>query len=179
MFSFRILDNVNMNDLSVILVQPEIPQNTGNIIRLCANIGAELSLVGPLGFDLDDKKLKRAHLYYDEFADVGIYDDLGSCINSHYGRRVFAVETWGSDNFYSVDFSPGDMFVFGSESSGLGCNVMEHVEKVLYLPMCDGSRSMNLANCVSICLFEAWRQLEFKGANHRVSGMSFANELSQ
>lgn len=168
-----------MNDLSIILVEPEIPQNTGNIIRLCANVGADLSLVGPLGFDLDDKKLKRAHLYYDEFADVAMYDNIVSCMDNYSDRRVFAVETWGSDNFYSVDFSPGDVFVFGSESSGLDQRVINKVDKVLYLPMCDGSRSMNLANCVSICLFEAWRQLKFKGANHRVSGMSFANELCQ
>ncbi|NDH04477.1 hypothetical protein EBX93_00965 [bacterium] len=93
-------------------------------------------------------------------------------------RRVFAVETWGSDNFYSVDFSPGDVLLFGSESIGLDQSIISKVDKVLYLPMCNGSRSMNLANCVSICLFEAWRQLEFKGASHRVSSMSYANELS-
>jgi tRNA (cytidine/uridine-2'-O-)-methyltransferase len=167
-----------MNELSIVMVKPEIPQNAGNVIRLCANVGAELSLVGPLGFDLDDKKLKRAHLYYDEFASVNVYDSVDSCINNYVDRRVFAIETWGSDNFYSVDFSPGDVFVFGSESIGLDQTIINKVDKVLYLPMCEGSRSMNLANCVSICLFEAWRQLEFKGASHRVSGMSFANGMS-
>jgi tRNA (cytidine/uridine-2'-O-)-methyltransferase len=166
-----------MNDMSIILVRPEIPQNTGNVIRLCANVGADLGLVGPLGYDLSDKKLKRAHLYYDEMASVNVYDNLDNCLSNYGDRRVFAVETWGSDNFYSVDFSPGDVLVFGSESSGLGQDIISNVDKVLYLPMSDGSRSMNLSNCVSVCLFEVWRQLGFKGANHRVSGMSFANGM--
>lgn len=155
-----------MNNLSIVLVSPEIPQNTGNIIRLCANMGADLHLVKPLGFDLDHKKLRRAHLYYDEFASVEVHDDWDQFFINFSGRRVFAIETSGTKGIYDVGFSSGDVLVFGSESSGLSKNILSDIgyENNIYLPMMPGSRSMNLANCVSICLYEAWRGLGFTGA---------------
>lgn len=166
-----------MNNLSIVLVNPEIPQNTGNIIRLCANMGADLHLVGPLGFDLDHKKLRRAHLYYDEFASVQVWDNFDQFLINFSGRRIFAIETSGSRGIYDVIFDPGDILVFGSESSGLSENVLSDIgyENSLYLPMFPGSRSMNLSNCVSICLYEAWRGMGFIGASQVGCNFNFAN----
>jgi tRNA (cytidine/uridine-2'-O-)-methyltransferase len=166
-----------MNNLSIVLVAPEIPQNTGNIIRLCANMGADLSLVKPLGFDLDHKKLRRAHLYYDEFANVRIFENWSECVEYFGGRNIYCVETGGGRGVFDINFGGDEVLVFGSESSGLNNEILSSFDKrdILYLPMCAGSRSMNLANCVSICLYEAWRSIGFSGAVNCGVGFEFAN----
>jgi len=168
-----------MKNLSIVLVSPEIPQNTGNIIRLCANMGADLHLVKPLGFDLDSKKLRRAHLYYDEFASVKVWDDWDQFFINFSGRNIFAIETSGVRGIYNVEFQPGDVLVFGSESSGLSDKIISDIGLYnnLFLPMTEGSRSMNLANCVSICLYEAWRSIGFTGAVTNNNKFDFASGL--
>ena len=146
----------------VILVSPEIPPNTGNVIRLCANTGAQLHLVRPLGFDLDDAKLKRAGLDYHEWAPMQVHDDFDSAIAAIGAApdRVFAFTTRGSRPFGEVAFAPGDVFVFGSETAGLSEAVREKfaLSERLRLPMRAGQRSLNLSNTVAVVVFEAWRQ---------------------
>jgi len=146
----------------VILVSPEIPPNTGNVIRLCANTGAQLHLVRPLGFDLDDAKLKRAGLDYHEWAPMQVHDDFDAAIAAIGAApdRVFAFTTRGSRPFGEVAFAPGDVFVFGSETAGLSEAVREKfaLSERLRLPMRAGQRSLNLSNTVAVVVFEAWRQ---------------------
>jgi tRNA (cytidine/uridine-2'-O-)-methyltransferase len=146
--------------LDVVLHTPDMPQNTGNIIRLCANVGAGLHLVEPLGFAWDDKRLRRAHLDYDEFAEIKIHPGWKSCQVALAGRRVFAIETGGTKTLYEAEFVPGDVLLFGSESRGLPKEILEDIE-VLTLPMMPKSRSLNLSNAVAISVYEAWRQLGF------------------
>lgn len=150
---------------AVVLFQPEIPPNTGNVIRLCANTGAELHLVEPLGFRWDDRQLKRAGLDYHEFARVFRHADWDACKTALAGRRFFAVTTRGGQRFDTPALLPDDVFVFGRETSGLPPEVMaEFAENQrLRLPMREGQRSLNLSNAVAVMVFEAWRQQGFAG----------------
>ena len=148
---------------TVVLYQPEIPPNTGNIIRLCANTGADLHLVKPLGFPLDSAKMRRAGLDYHEFAKVVVHENFADCLNALAGRRIFALTTKGSNRYDKADFQAGDVFLFGPETRGLPAEILESLPagQKLRLPMPEGSRSMNLSNTVAVMLFEAWRQLDF------------------
>jgi len=151
---------------NVILYQPEIPPNTGNIIRLCANTGAQLHLIRPLGFDLDDKQLRRAGLDYHEFARVRVYDTLVECLDSLPDARVFAFTTKASHPYHEVQYRRGDAFLFGPESRGLPAEVLAAFvpERRLRLPMLPDNRSLNLSNTVAVAVFEAWRQCGFVGS---------------
>lgn len=150
----------------VLLYEPEIPPNTGNVIRLCANMGATLHLVKPLGFDLDDAKLRRAGLDYREWAAMRVHDSLPACLESLSPPRLFALTTKGSRCYAEASFQAGDAFLFGPESRGLPASVREALpaERRLYLPMVAESRSLNLSNAVAVMLFEAWRQCGFAGS---------------
>ncbi len=151
---------------AVVLYQPEIPPNTGNIIRMCANTGAELHLVEPLGFDLSDKNLRRAGLDYHEYARVVRHADWPACKAALAGRRLFAMTTRGSTNLYGTALQENDVFVFGCETSGLPPEIREEFapDRRLRLPMQPGQRSLNLSNAAAVTVFEAWRQLGFAGA---------------
>lgn len=151
---------------NVILYQPEIPPNTGNIIRLCANTGARLHLIRPLGFELDDKQLKRAGLDYHEYASLKVHDSLQECLQSLPQARVFAFTTKGSHPFHEVRYLKGDAFLFGPESRGLPGEILESLapEQRLRLPMLPDNRSLNLSNTVAVAVYEAWRQCGFEGA---------------
>ena len=148
---------------AVVLFQPEIPPNTGNVIRLCANTGTELHLVEPLGFRWDDRQLKRAGLDYHEFARVFRHADWAACKRALAGRLFFAVTTSGGQRFDTQPFQPHDVFVFGRETSGLPPEVMAEFpqEHRLRLPMLAGQRSLNLSNAVAVMVVEAWRQQGF------------------
>lgn len=148
---------------NVILYQPEIPPNTGNIIRLCANTGASLHLVKPLGFTLEDKQLLRAGLDYHEFATIRVHESWPDCMEELKDRRLFAVSTKGTQRYDLVRYAEGDAFVFGPESRGLPVEIRGSVaeQQCLRVPMVPGSRSLNLSNSVAVVLYEAWRQVEF------------------
>ena len=148
---------------NVILFQPEIPPNTGNIIRLCANSGAQLHLVKPLGFTLDDRQLRRAGLDYHEYANMKVHDDLNSCLASLQNSRLFAFTTKGSHPYHETNFQAGDAFLFGPESRGLPSDILDSLsaEQKLRLPMLPDNRSLNLSNTVAIAVYEAWRQCGF------------------
>ncbi len=152
---------------SVILYEPEIPPNTGNIIRLCANVGAELHLIEPLGFELDDAKLRRAGLDYREFADVRTHRSLDACVAALGQPRLFALSTRNSTRYDTVRFEAGDAFLFGPETRGLPDAVLDALPAAqrLRLPMRAGNRSLNLSNATAVVLFEAWRQQDFSGGN--------------
>lgn len=147
----------------VILYQPEIPPNTGNIIRLCANSGAKLHLVKPLGFTLEDKQLLRAGLDYHEFATISVHECWAECAECFKDRRLFAVSTKGTQRYDMVDYGAGDVFVFGPESRGLPSEILESVaaQRCIRVPMVPGSRSLNLSNAVAVVIYEAWRQVGF------------------
>ncbi len=149
----------------VILFQPEIPPNTGNVIRLCANTGSQLHLIRPLGFTLEDKQLIRAGLDYHEFATLKVYDSLDDCLAALGNARVFAFTTKGSTPFQQITYRAGDAFLFGPESRGLPAEVLERFDAGhrLRLPMRPDNRSLNLSNTVAITVFEAWRQCGFEG----------------
>lgn len=151
---------------NVILFQPEIPPNTGNVIRLCANTGAQLHLIRPLGFDLDDKQLRRAGLDYHEYATLRVHDDLAACLAALPGVRLFAFTTKASRHYHEASFRAGDAFLFGPESRGLPPEVLESLapEQRLRLPMLPQNRSLNLSNTVAVAVYEAWRQCGFDGA---------------
>ena len=148
---------------NVILYQPESPPNPGNIIRLCANTGASLHLIKPLGFTLEDKQLLRAGLDYHEFATLTVYESWQECVVRFTGGRLFAVSTKGRQRYDLVRYAEGDAFVFGPESRGLPPEILGGVsdEQRLRVPMVAGSRSLNLSNSVAVVLYEAWRQVEF------------------
>lgn len=152
--------------LHVVLYQPEIPPNAGNVIRLCANTGATLHLVEPLGFALDDARLRRAGLDYHEYAEVRVHPDLDTCLAALGTDRVFAFTRAGSRRYDAVAYQPGDALLFGPESRGLPADVIERVDtdRRLALPMLPGQRSLNLSNAVAVAVFEAWRQSGFNGA---------------
>jgi tRNA (cytidine/uridine-2'-O-)-methyltransferase len=147
----------------VVLYEPEIPPNTGNVIRLCANTGAELHLIEPLGFELDEARVRRAGLDYHELARVRRWPGLADCLAQIAAPRWFAVSTRGRRRYDSVAYETGDAFVFGPESRGLPAAVLECCpsDRVLRLPMVRGNRSLNLSNAVAVLVFEAWRQLDF------------------
>lgn len=149
---------------NVILFQPEIPPNTGNIIRLCANSGAQLHLIRPLGFELDDKQLRRAGLDYHEYANMQVHDDLAACMRTLSSSRLFAFTTKGSHPYHEAVFQVGDALLFGPESRGLPADILESLrpEQKLRLPMLPNNRSLNLSNTVAIAVYEAWRQCGFK-----------------
>lgn len=152
--------------LDVVLFQPQIPPNTGNIIRLCANSGFRLHLIEPLGFDLDDKKLKRAGLDYHEFAAVKRHKDYAAFVKAEQPKRVLAITTKATNYYGDVKFSQGDYLLFGSETSGLPEEVRAQIpdEDKIRIPMLEGSRSMNLSNATAVIVYDAWRQLGFVNA---------------
>lgn len=147
----------------VILFQPEIPPNTGNIIRLCANSGCALHLIEPIGFELDDKRLRRAGLDYHEYATLKRHESLAQCLDSLGQPRVFAFTTKASHPYHEVAYVPGDAFLFGPESRGLPADVLDSLpaEQRVRLPMQPGCRSLNLSNTVAVAVYEAWRQQGF------------------
>ena len=149
----------------VILHQPEIPPNTGNVIRLCANTGARLHLVRPLGFDLDDRQHKRAGLDYHEYATLRVHESLDAAMSAIAPRRLFALSTRGTVRYDHPRYAPGDAFLFGSETQGLPGAVLEAVpaQQRLRLPMRPDNRSLNLSNAVAVLVYEAWRQAGFAG----------------
>jgi tRNA (cytidine/uridine-2'-O-)-methyltransferase len=152
---------------NVVLVEPQIPPNTGNVIRLCANTGARLHLVQPLGFALDHARMRRAGLDYHEFAQIALHVSFEALLQSEHPnpRRVFALTRHGSAHFSEAEFRAGDWFVFGSETDGLPLSVRAHLPAAqqLRLPMRPGNRSLNLSNAVAVVVFEAWRQSGFSG----------------
>jgi tRNA (cytidine/uridine-2'-O-)-methyltransferase len=149
--------------LDVVLYEPEIAPNTGNSIRLCANTGARLHLIRPLGFEMDDRRLRRAGLDYHEYAEVRVHDDWEAYCRAQQPRRVFAFTTRGERLYSEVQYLQGDSLVFGPETRGLPAELLERIpaELRLYLPMRPGSRSLNLSNTVAVAVFEAWRQWGF------------------
>jgi tRNA (cytidine/uridine-2'-O-)-methyltransferase len=161
--------------LHVILYQPEIPPNTGNIIRLCANTGAKLHLIKPLGFNLEDKQLRRAGLDYHEWAKVQTYTSLDAVITKHNLVRVFAFSTRATTCYTQATFQINDALLFGPETRGLPQEILQQfpTSHKLRLPMQPNSRSLNLSNAVAVAVFEAWRQLKFIGVDKQ-----FINECN-
>ena len=152
--------------LHIILYQPEIPPNTGNVIRLAANTGASLHLIEPLGFQLDDARLRRAGLDYHEYASLRTWPDLPTCLDALDHPRCFALTTRGRATPYQTQFADGDALLFGCETRGLPADIRDSFapERLLRLPMRPDSRSLNLSNAVAVVVFEAWRQLGFVGS---------------
>ena len=152
--------------LHVVLYEPEIPPNTGNVIRLCANSGARLHLIRPLGFDLDHAKLRRAGLDYHEFADVAVHENLAAFVANVKPARLFALSTRGRHLYTNVRFGADDAVLFGPETRGLPQGVLDALppEQRLRLPMRPDNRSLNLSNAVAVVVYEAWRQMGFPGA---------------
>lgn len=150
----------------VALYEPEIPPNTGNIIRLCANIGAALHLIKPLGFDLDDKKLRRAGLDYREFVNIKVHENYTQFLLEMKSARIFSCSTRGKTCYSATSFKEGDVFLFGPETRGLPDEILNSLgeDHVIRLPMLENSRSLNLSNATSVILYEAWRQNDFLGA---------------
>lgn len=148
---------------NIILYQPEIPPNTGNIIRLCANTGATLNLIEPLGFTLEDKQLKRAGLDYHEWAKITVHNSLEACLAQLNGKRLFACSTQGRQSYTEISYQPDDSFLFGPETRGLAKDLLAKIpqEQILRIPMLPQSRSLNLSNAVAVVLYEAWRQNDF------------------
>jgi len=158
----------NSFGVQVALYEPEIPPNTGNIIRLCANTGAGLDLIGPLGFQLDDKRLRRAGLDYHEYARLHSYADYSSWLASlqqRDGGRVLAFSTRGKRSYADVDYRGDDILLFGPETRGLPQTVLDDIpaEQWLRIPMRPDNRSINLSNAVAVVVYEAWRQMQFNG----------------
>jgi tRNA (cytidine/uridine-2'-O-)-methyltransferase len=150
----------------IILFEPEIPPNAGNVIRLCANTGSTLHLVRPLGFSFDDARVRRAGLDYHEMARVHEHANLAACLGWLESRRVYAVETTGGQRFDEVVYREGDAFLFGRETSGLPAELLADwpQDRLIRLPMVPGNRSLNLSNSVAVVVFEAWRQIGFAGS---------------
>lgn len=153
--------------LTVALYQPEIPPNTGNVIRLCANAGMALDLVGPLGFSLDQRSLRRAGMDYRELVHVRVHEDLAGLLRAHPEARLLAFSTRGDTCYTQAAFRPGDLMLFGPETRGLPAQLLGELPPAqrLRLPMRAGSRSINLSNAVAVAVYEAWRQLDFAGAD--------------
>jgi tRNA (cytidine/uridine-2'-O-)-methyltransferase len=154
---------------AVVLVHPEIPPNTGNVIRLTANTATELHLVEPLGFRMDDRELKRAGLDYHEYARVAVHRDWAACkaaLDGQFTRRFFALTTAGTRSLYDAKFLPGDVLVFGRETAGLPDAITDEFapDARLRIPMRPGVRSLNLSNAVAVAVYEAWRQQGFAGS---------------
>ncbi len=155
--------------LHLILYQPEIPPNTGNIIRLCANTGVDLHLIEPLGFELDEKRLKRAGLDYHEFAKVTTYESLDACLGSLNQPRVFALSTRGRTRYDQADFQAGDALLMGPETRGLPQDLLDALpdEQTLRLPMRPDNRSLNLSNATAVILYDALRRIGFEESGLR------------
>ena len=149
----------------VVLYQPEIPPNTGNIIRLCANCGAKLHLIRPLGFEMSDKLLRRAGLDYHEYAEVALHDSLAGFIDTVQPARLLACSTRGRRDYSEVAYRPGDALLFGPETRGLPQSLLDDLpaDQLLRIPMRPGNRSLNLSNAVAVIAYEAWRQAGFAG----------------
>jgi tRNA (cytidine/uridine-2'-O-)-methyltransferase len=158
--------------LHVILFRPEIPPNTGNLIRLCANAGATLHLVHPLGFELSDAQVRRAGLDYHEMASVREHPSLEACLAGLQSARVFALTTKATRSVYDAAFRAGDAFLFGPETSGLPQELLATFtpEMKLRIPMRAGNRSLNLSNAAAVTVYEAWRQLGFAGSTTPARG---------
>jgi tRNA (cytidine/uridine-2'-O-)-methyltransferase len=150
----------------IVLHQPEIPPNTGNVIRLCANTGCQLHLIHPLGFELDDRRLRRAGLDYQEWASLREHADIESFLTAVAPQRVFALSTRGTRFYAEALYAAGDAFLFGSETRGLSRSILTSLKKdhVLRIPMLPGNRSLNLSNAVAVVVYEGWRQLAFSNA---------------
>lgn len=150
----------------VVLYEPEIPPNTGNVIRLCANTGAELHLVRPLGFRLTDPDLRRAGLDYREYAELHVHEDWNACLEALVGHRVFAFSSHASGRLDAIRFAAGDAFLFGPETRGLPAAVLAGfaLQRQVRVPMRPGNRSLNLSNAVAVVVYEAWRQVGFAGS---------------
>lgn len=150
--------------LHIALYQPEIPPNTGNIIRLCANTGHQLHLIHPLGFSLNDKQMRRAGLDYHEYAPIIEYDNYKNFIQQHTQARLFACSTKGTREYSSVEYQNNDVFLFGPETRGLPSDILDSLpaDHLIRIPMRPNSRSLNLSNAVAIIVYEAWRQLKFE-----------------
>lgn len=151
---------------SLILYEPEIPPNTGNIIRLAANTGAMLHLIEPLGFEMDEPRLRRAGLDYHEFAAVETHQTLDRCLRKLGLPRLFALSTRGKSHYSEPNFAPGDAFLFGPETRGLPLEILDSLpaEQRLRIPMLPSSRSLNLSNAAAVVVYEAWRQQGFRGS---------------
>ncbi len=152
--------------INIVLVNPEIPPNTGNIIRLCANTGYYLHLIKPIGFDLNDKQLKRAGLDYHDIAKVKIHNNLNEFIKTINPKRILATTSKVSKSYTTVKFNKNDAILFGSESNGLSEDIINKIKKenVFSIPMKPNNRSLNLSNAVSIIVYESWRQHNFEGS---------------
>ena len=150
---------------SLILYEPEIPPNTGNIIRLCANTGTKLHLIEPLGFEMDERRLRRAGLDYREFAEVAVHENLDSCLAAIKLRKLFALSTRGMIDYSTPEFAEGDAFLFGPETRGLPAETLDSLpaEQRLRIPMQQDIRSLNLSNAAAVVVYEAWRQQGFAG----------------
>jgi len=146
--------------LNLVLFQPEIPSNTGNLIRLSANMGANLHLIKPYGFEMNDKRLRRAGLDYNDLASVYEYDNFDDYLDKANPSKLYLVSSKVSKNYTDIKYHNNDSFLFGSETKGLPIEIFDEYEGIT-VPMQDGSRSLNLSNCVSIIAYEAWRQLDF------------------
>ncbi|KAA0445928.1 MAG: tRNA (cytidine(34)-2'-O)-methyltransferase [Candidatus Thioglobus sp.] len=151
--------------LNLVLFEPEIPNNTGSLIRLSANMGAALHLIKPFGFEMSDKRLRRAGLDYQELAQVFEYKNFADYLAKNKPKRLFAVSSKVKQNYAKVKYQDGDSFLFGPETRGLPQQILEQYQGIT-LPMQAGSRSLNLSNCVSIIAYEAWRQVGFSGAKN-------------
>ena len=151
--------------LHIVLFNPEIPQNTGNIIRLCANTGANLHLVEPLGFDLTDSALRRASLDYRDLTNVKVHNSLEDFLRTKSVDRIFATSSQSNTSYHCVQYQDGDSVIFGSESVGLPSTLLDRVppQNCITIPMMPANRSLNLSNAVAIMIYEMWRQLEFQG----------------
>ena len=162
--SFKLQPKIATKMFNIVLFEPEIPPNTGNVIRLCANTGCRLHLIQPLGFELDDRQLKRAGLDYHEYASIQVHADWSALLEALPGRR-FAFSTKATSRYDSVAFRPGDALIFGPETRGLPSKLLEGFDPQhrLRLPMVPGSRSLNLSNAVAVVVYEAWRQNGFAG----------------
>ncbi|MCL4146180.1 UNVERIFIED_CONTAM: hypothetical protein GTU68_062428 [Idotea baltica] len=152
--------------LNIVLFEPEIPPNTGNIIRLCANTGFALHLIEPLGFELDDKRLRRAGLDYREWQDAKVHSNWEGFVADEQPDRIFAISTKGQTRYTDVNYQSGDTLVFGPETRGLSPEFRNTLppKHILRIPMQEQSRSLNLSNAAALIVYEAWRQLDFKGA---------------
>ncbi|SFD22999.1 tRNA (uridine(34)/cytosine(34)/5-carboxymethylaminomethyluridine(34)-2'-O)-methyltransferase TrmL [Pragia fontium] len=155
--------------LNIVLFEPEIPPNTGNIIRLCANTGFQLHLIEPLGFTWDDKRLRRAGLDYHEFTSIKRHKNYQAFLDNENPGRLFALTTKGTPAHSEVLYQPGDYLLFGPETRGLPMEILDSLpkEQKIRIPMQSDSRSMNLSNAASVVVYEAWRQLGYQGAVHR------------
>ena len=152
--------------INIVLMEPEIPPNTGNIIRLAANTGFNIHLIEPLGFVLDDKRLRRAGLDYEEWCDMSVHSSWDDFLEQMQPTRLFAIETTGKRHHADITYQKGDFLIFGSETRGLSPETLAHpaITDVLRIPMRPNSRSMNLSNAVAVVMYESWRQLAFTDA---------------